>query len=173
MEYHYRYNDHDYIVRLEPRPDGSYVAYLGERAIPVSVQRAQEGQLNLIVGGQRVHAYTAAAKSPQTATQLRYVALVDQDSCFFEVIRTTGEAQHASAGRAGSGGLAAQMPGQVMQVLVVEGDAVEEGQPLMILEAMKMEIRVSAPVSGRVTRLFVAQGDTVERGQQLAEVSPA
>ena len=40
----------------------------------------------------------------------------------------------------------------------------------MLLEAMKMETRLTAPHAGRVTRLFVKQGDTVERGQQLAEV---
>ncbi|MBC7812830.1 MAG: acetyl-CoA carboxylase biotin carboxyl carrier protein subunit, partial [Burkholderiales bacterium] len=75
-------------------------------------------------------------------------------------------------GRSSAGGdLTAQMPGLVREVLVSEGDTVERGQTLLILEAMKMEIRVSAPTDGVVKRLLVAVGDVVERGQRLAELS--
>ena len=48
---------------------------------------------------------------------------------------------------------------------------VDRGQPLLLQEAMKMEIRVTAPVAGTVKRLLVKVGDVVERGQRLAEIS--
>ena len=171
MEFRYRFNGQDFTVRLEPRPDGSYLARTGERELTVEVGRGQPGQLNLLVDGERVHAYTAAARTPQTGMRLRYVALVDRETCSFEVERVTRAAgARGAAGRAGGGALTAQMPGQVMEVFVSEGERVAEGQPLLLLEAMKMEMRVVAPAAGTVTRLLVQAGQAVERGQQLAEV---
>jgi biotin carboxyl carrier protein len=71
----------------------------------------------------------------------------------------------------GSGLVIAPMPGQVRAVLVSEGNLVSEGQPVLLLEAMKMEIRVNAPHAGRVASLTVKQGDRVEREQVLVEIS--
>jgi pyruvate carboxylase subunit B len=62
------------------------------------------------------------------------------------------------------------MPGQVRAVNVNEGDTVTKGQTLLVLEAMKMEIRVQAPHGGVVKKLFVNQGQTVEREQMLLEI---
>jgi biotin carboxyl carrier protein len=62
------------------------------------------------------------------------------------------------------------MPGQVRAVNVSAGDAVEKGQTLLVLEAMKMEIRIQAPMDGVVGRLVVGEGDTVEREELLVEV---
>jgi biotin carboxyl carrier protein len=66
--------------------------------------------------------------------------------------------------------LEAAMPGQVRAVLVNEGDLVEKGQALALLEAMKMEIRVAAPHAGRVAKVFIAAGQVVDRGQQLFDL---
>jgi biotin carboxyl carrier protein len=55
-------------------------------------------------------------------------------------------------------------------VNVGEGDAVTKGQTLLVLEAMKMEIRIHAPHDGIVKKLFVNQGQTVEREQVLIDV---
>src|SRR5829696_6865216 len=61
--------------------------------------------------------------------------------------------------------------GTVAKVMVGEGDEVEEGQPLLVLEAMKMEQTVAAPYSGTVTSLPFAEGALVPGGSVLAEVS--
>ncbi len=63
------------------------------------------------------------------------------------------------------------MPGQVLEILVAEGDTVRQGAPLVILEAMKMETRISAPTGGIVTTLNCALGDVVERGQTLVVIN--
>ncbi|MET7437027.1 MULTISPECIES: biotin carboxylase N-terminal domain-containing protein [unclassified Streptomyces] len=70
------------------------------------------------------------------------------------------------------GSLLAPMPGTVVRVAegLAEGSAVEAGQPLLWLEAMKMEHRVSAPVSGTLTALHAAPGRQVEVGTLLAVV---
>jgi biotin carboxyl carrier protein len=63
------------------------------------------------------------------------------------------------------------MPGQVIAVPVAAGDAVSRGQTLIVLEAMKMELRVAAPHDGTVEKVLVSVGEVVERGQPLAEVA--
>jgi len=76
--------------------------------------------------------------------------------------RGRGAGHHAS--------LEAQMPGVVRRVLAGAGDRVERGQVLLILEAMKMEIRVAAPHAGAVEKVLVKEGDTVGRGQALVDL---
>jgi biotin carboxyl carrier protein len=62
------------------------------------------------------------------------------------------------------------MPGQVKSIAVEAGDAVHKGQTLIVLEAMKMEMRVQSPQDGRVRAVHVRPGQTVEREQILIEV---
>ncbi len=69
--------------------------------------------------------------------------------------------------------LTAPMPGTVAKVLVEEGDEVEEGQTLLVLEAMKTEQSVAAPRAGRVVSLPYAEGDRVPGGAVLAEIESA
>jgi acetyl-CoA/propionyl-CoA carboxylase biotin carboxyl carrier protein len=92
------------------------------------------------------------------------------------IVQEKQEAGTRQAGRqshregTGSGFVAAPMPGQVRGILAAEGDRVTEGQPLALLEAMKMELRVTAPQSGVVKRILVQVGQSVEREQVLAEI---
>ena len=62
------------------------------------------------------------------------------------------------------------MPGTIMGVKVNVGDAVKEGQVIMILEAMKMENDIVAPCDGSVTSIVVKQGDSVDSNQLLATI---
>ena len=70
----------------------------------------------------------------------------------------------------GSGQLNAPMPGKIVQVLVEEGAAVEKGQPLMILEAMKMEHTISAPGKGKVAKVNFRAGEQVPEGAALLQI---
>ena len=72
------------------------------------------------------------------------------------------------AGRAGS--TVAPMPGSILRVLVVVGDEVAAGQPLLTMEAMKMEHQVVSPVAGRVVEVFVLAGQQVDSGQPLVRI---
>ena len=70
--------------------------------------------------------------------------------------------------RAGlKGGLTAPMPGNVVDTYVKEGDEVEEGQLMLILEGMKMEHRITAPDAGTIGELRVGKGDQVQNGQLM------
>jgi biotin carboxyl carrier protein len=83
----------------------------------------------------------------------------------FDVVRS-------SRGRpaAAPGDLSSPMPGQVQRVFVTEGDAVEAGQTLLVVEAMKMQLEIKAPRAGTVRRLSARQGQQVEAGVPLVEL---
>jgi 3-methylcrotonyl-CoA carboxylase alpha subunit len=68
------------------------------------------------------------------------------------------------------GSLNAPMPGKVIQVLVAAGTAVKKGQPLIILEAMKMEHTITAPTDGKVSAIHFAAGEQVLEGAQLIAI---
>lgn len=76
-----------------------------------------------------------------------------------------------SAAMAGQGAITAPMPGSIFQMKVKEGDQVNPGQVLLVMEAMKMENPISASYAGAVTKVYVREGDNVGEGDMLVEVS--
>ena len=77
-------------------------------------------------------------------------------------------AKSAAGGSANS--IRSQLAGRIVSVDVKEGDAVEAGAQVLVLEAMKMNTPVAAPKSGRIAKIHVAAGDVVEEGQALLDV---
>ncbi|MEZ4770260.1 MAG: biotin/lipoyl-containing protein [Caldilineales bacterium] len=71
----------------------------------------------------------------------------------------------------GDGRVKAPIPGLVVRLCVETGDEVEVGEPLLVLEAMKMQNEILAPRSGRITELNVSEGDSVKLGDLLVEIS--
>jgi pyruvate carboxylase subunit B len=71
---------------------------------------------------------------------------------------------------AGAGAIRAIMPGAIVRVLATEGDEVAEGDVVLVLEAMKMENELNAPISGVVKAIHVQPGQTVEMNDVLAEI---
>lgn len=64
----------------------------------------------------------------------------------------------------------APMPGTILDIKANVGDVVKAGQPIIILEAMKMENDIVAPVDGTVTSISVKKGDSVDSNQQIATI---
>jgi len=71
---------------------------------------------------------------------------------------------------AGTGLIASPMPGRVVRVLVGEGDEVERGTPVVVVEAMKMENELCAERDGKVAKVYVESGTAVEGGAKLIEL---
>ena len=65
----------------------------------------------------------------------------------------------------------AEMVANVWKVVAAEGDHVDDGDTLVILESMKMEIPVLAEDAGTVTKLHVAEGDVIQEGDLIAEIT--
>jgi len=69
-----------------------------------------------------------------------------------------------------AGDVTTSMPGNIVDVLVKEGDFVKEGQALLITEAMKMETELQSPIAGKIVALNVKKGDRVNPGEVLLEI---
>jgi biotin carboxyl carrier protein len=146
-------------VTLERRPDGAVTATVGDRSFELTAVETGDGSWLLEHNGRLIQYYTAS-DGPRR--------FVQRPGGPVYAVTVSGPAgRRRGSGGAAEGALTAQMPGQVVDVMVKAGDAVMAGQPLVILEAMKMEIRVAAPADGTVREVFVEKGTTVERDQQL------
>jgi propionyl-CoA carboxylase alpha chain len=126
----------------------------------VSLIEAAADQVVLEVGGVRRRFAVAA-----------YDGLVCVDSASGSVALTPVDRFPDPSQQVAAGSLLAPMPGTVIRVAVSIGDLVKQGQPLLWLEAMKMEHTISAPAEGILTELAVTAGQQVEVGTVLAVVS--
>jgi biotin carboxyl carrier protein len=81
--------------------------------------------------------------------------------------RAAAAVRSQSGGGAAKGTIKSPMPGKVVKVLVKEGDEVDVGRPLVVVEAMKMENELIAEGPGVVKKVFVQPGDAVEGGAKL------
>ena len=89
----------------------------------------------------------------------------------YQVELTEGSAAPSAAPASGQGQLVhAEMPGKVIRVLATQGSRVNEGDPLLVLEAMKMEMQIASPVSGTVQSVDVSEGDQVAAGATLITI---
>jgi 3-methylcrotonyl-CoA carboxylase alpha subunit len=131
-------------IRVERRPDGEVLIREGARALSLRGVVAPEGFLLAWAGD----AYRLTRPTPPTVEASLVAA-----------------AQHV-----GHAALTAPMPGKILNVAVAVGDAVSANQPLLVLEAMKMEHTIAAPHAGTVRRLPFAVGAVVAAGAVLAEI---
>lgn len=160
-DYRFCVGDEERAVQIEAHGDG-YRVRLGDRVADVLVLRVRAGEVVFVMDGQVKRAAVVRAGDDWL------VGLPGQPPL------RLGSVEPVRAARRHSGGedvLTASMPSTVVQVLVAVDDVVEKGQPLVVLEAMKMETRVTAPHAGRVSAVHVAQGEVVDRGQMLVEVA--
>jgi 3-methylcrotonyl-CoA carboxylase alpha subunit len=165
MLYTYQLDGETYTVNLERQPNGTYRATVSDAAgtactYTFSAQEIPHGW-QIMSDAERVTAYTAEEKDK------RFVSV---GGTAYELRIPDERRKRRSSGSDHGASLTAQMPGQVRALLVAKGDSVTRGQTLVILEAMKMEIRVAAPSDGKISRVNVQQGEVVERGQTLVEI---
>ncbi|HEX2889095.1 acetyl/propionyl/methylcrotonyl-CoA carboxylase subunit alpha [Vineibacter terrae] len=127
--------------------DGSFRATLGEAVASARVVRqvANDGGVDYVV-----FADGSVGGRALRLVDPRDVSAADADSLH-------------------SGGLKAPMPGKIIDVKVKEGETVSRGQPVVVLEAMKMEHTLVAPADGTIKRLLYAPGDQVPDGADLVE----
>jgi acetyl/propionyl-CoA carboxylase alpha subunit len=128
-----------------------------------SVAGATVEALDLTIDG-------VARRAVVARTRDRIHVAIDGHAWSFERV---DDAQAGGGAGAGSGSVVAPMPGKVVKVLVAVGDAVTAGQPLVVVEAMKMETTLVAEIDGRVARVAAEAGAMVDAGAVVVEVAPA
>jgi len=99
-----------------------------------------------------------------------YAVMVNGRHLVAQVERGNGKNRRRNEA-AGGGAVKAPMPGLVVDVLVKEGQAVDCGQPLVVLESMKMQMQLRSPLAGRVSKVAAQSHAYVEKGALLVQVS--
>ena len=170
MEYRYQFSGDDKdqdgkTVHVE-RQGNRYRITIGGHTYEVAVEKSEPGMIAFTADGQHYRAFIASDGNR------RYVAFA-ADARVYELTQTdtAGTASRRRAAATSENVLSAAMPGQVVKVLVADGENVKRGQTLVLLEAMKMEIRVTAPRDAQVIKVLCKDGQIVERGQRLVELS--
>jgi acetyl/propionyl-CoA carboxylase alpha subunit len=165
----------------------SYQVTIGERLVRVRLRRAGDRILVRVDGGEERPAQLETVRGP-----LRWLALGDRGTELMAALIDGGDAVRLAVGGlelraevldeararlasvAGGRGrshirreLKAPMPGLLVKVLCQPGDVVEAGQPLVVLQAMKMENELSLPRGGTIKSVGAEPGQSVEQGQVL------
>lgn len=163
------------------------IAIAAGRTERVTIER--DGDRYRVRVGERVHAVEARALGPlvqslildgeqhETAVchlgEARYRVGWNGRASEVEILDPLvhlARSAHGGEGRRGRKTIAAYMPGRVVAVAVAAGDAVEPGQSLVVLEAMKMQNEIQADHAGVVKVVHVAPGQAVEGGDPLLEL---
>jgi 3-methylcrotonyl-CoA carboxylase alpha subunit len=145
-------------VTLTPLGEGRYRAEVDGVPLEVTIAGDADGRIHLTLDGQTTVARVAAAGERR----------------FVRIGRLDYVVERAPRGRRGAaahgGGLEAPMPGLVTRVMAGAGDTVTRGQPLVAIEAMKMEHLIRAPRDGVVRSIAAKQGQMVDGGIALVEL---
>ncbi|OSZ63844.1 acetyl/propionyl/methylcrotonyl-CoA carboxylase subunit alpha [Hydrogenophaga sp. IBVHS2] len=156
----FRHAEQPLTARLTYGRDGLQLAVGEGAAQPLSWQVQADGVTEVRWGGERlrvqawVHGEALQVFTPQGATRIEVVDPL----------------AHAGETATEGGRLTAPMPGKVLSFAVKAGDAVRQGQPLAVMEAMKMEHTITAPADGTVAELLYAPGDQVAEGAALLQL---
>jgi len=114
--------------------------------------------------------------SPSGESERRFYMTVDGEPEEI-TLESTGAAESANETKPGRrpratapGHVTATMPGNVVEVLVEEGQSVKAGDPVLVIEAMKMETEIKAPVSGKIASVLVKKGDRITPTEMLVDI---
>lgn len=154
-----QFDDTHHTVVLSEQAHGSFLQDVDGQAIEWQAS-LNDDKLTLTVGNRRYQRYVSADDQQITV-------FTDNGPVSFHRYRVADTLSDDTA----HGGLVAPMNGTIMDVLVQKGDRVEKDQPLVIMEAMKMEYTIRAGNDGEVTDVFFAAGDLVSDGDELLAVS--
>ena len=160
MRYKYEFAGKIYEITLE-RHGSSYRAVMDGEVFDLEILGAQPGLLQLRFGD-RIRTVYYAADGEQK--------WISSQGCAYRLDRPASPRSRPGGASAGEDSLRAPMPAQVGLIQVSPGDTAAQGQTLLILEAMKMEIRIQAPRNSKIARILVQPGETVSRDQVLIEL---
>jgi 3-methylcrotonyl-CoA carboxylase alpha subunit len=160
MKSHWRDGDRVREVELQPLAHGRWRVRVDGSEFELSSEAMPDGRLRLVGDG----GVTVAEVTPEGARRFVRLGVLDF------VLERAGSGKVRAGAGGHDGGLSAPMPGVITKVMVVVGDEVTRGQPLLALEAMKMEHLIRAPREGRVKRVGASPGQMVQAGAELVEL---
>ena len=146
-------------------------------AVRVNWARISSGLYSILIGGRSYKARVGPlpagrAEGGGSAGARPFSVRVGAETYRVEIYDPRSRRRGGS--RAGSDGpedISAPMPGKIVKLLVADGDQVEEGQGLLVMEAMKMQNELRSPRAGRVDRIYATEGAGVESGAPLVRLA--
>ncbi len=153
-------------IEVQPDGPGIYRVRVGGQAYRVDAFRHDYGTVSLIVD---TESYSVQLDRRETDVKVH----IRGSQYALEILDERRLRMRRAAARftvSGKQAITAPMPGKVVKVLVRAGDAVREGQGVVVIEAMKMENEMRSPKDGKVVELLVSEGQAVDRGTRLAVV---
>jgi biotin carboxyl carrier protein len=137
---------------------------------PIDILELEPGCYSILMEGRSVEVRLDQAKSPDPEAHA-YRAMLYEGAYEFALVDPR-RALLSGKGGAGAGGgvLMSPMPGKIVKLLVKIGDQVQEGQTLLVMEAMKMQNELKTSTTGTVATVHVLEGATVETGAALVTV---
>jgi biotin carboxyl carrier protein len=160
MVYRFQIAGNIYQISIERQGEG-LKASCGGQTFEFEILDEQPGRLSIRLDGRPATLHWANDGGK------KWVSL---DGCTYAIEKPSARTGQSGKDLQGTGLQRSPMPAQVRAIEVVEGGLVERGQTLLLLEAMKMEIRIKAPHPGRVARILVSPGQTVDKDQALVEL---
>jgi biotin carboxyl carrier protein len=155
-----------HVVDLEHKGDACSVALDGQPVDADAVQLAPN-TISVIIGGQSFEIHISRAADGTLKLQCG----PHEFSAEIGDPRAWRGRRHGAMEVEGRQEILAPMPGKVVRLLVAAGDAVEAGQGLLVVEAMKMQNEIRSPKSGKVERLLAKEGQSVTAGDVLCIVA--
>lgn len=153
-------------LELERQGNGSLRVHLDGKVFDADAVEIVPGTFSILIGGRVFEAQVLPGKgSLSIRCAGRDFAVEVRDP------RAWRGSRSGALEAAGRQQIVAPMPGKVVRVLVAAGDAVEAGQGLLVVEAMKMQNEIRAPKSGTIERVFVGEGQAVSAGEPLVVVA--
>jgi biotin carboxyl carrier protein len=154
----------NYRVELQ-RAGAGWQCKLDGRELPVDVTAAQNGVLSLLLNGRSYE-----VKQEIAGNESNIVVGHERFSVSLRDPRSLPSRRGAGTSDQGVKKITAPMPGKIVRLLASEGSAVQAGQSVIVIEAMKMQNELKAPKTGVMKKVMVAEGAAVDAGQTLAEV---
>jgi len=151
-------------VELRRAPDGkAWECRVNGSPVELDARASEPGVLSLLVGGRSYEIRNDAGAGEIAVGPRRYAVEVRDP-------RSLKSRKAAGAGDDGPKKITAPMPGKVVRILVAEGAAVEAGEGVIVIEAMKMQNELKSPKKGVVKKMSAVEGATVNAGDALAVV---
>jgi biotin carboxyl carrier protein len=156
------------VFEVDLGPEGARV---DGRPVMVSLEHAAGSPVRGLILDDRTYR-VVADRNRQGGWKLHLRGGVVEADVVDERTQAIRDMAGSGAGAAGPQPIVAPMPGMVVRIEVSEGDVVQPGQGVAIVEAMKMENELRASGAGVVTRVHVREGDAVEKDQVLVDLAP-
>jgi 3-methylcrotonyl-CoA carboxylase alpha subunit len=153
------------VIVRRPR-DGSLALELPGGTVEANVRRGEDGRLAIRLGNDTFTA--AVVRRAANDGGIDYTLFADGGSQRLRLVDPLDVTQYEAVA-AGEGSVRSPLPGKIIDLRVKPGDTVSRGQPLLVLEAMKMEHTLAAPADGKVKSVRYAVGEQVPEGAELVE----